>query len=78
MSQTVNCSFRRNGGEWSPRKSGVGIDGVNVGWSRRIAVEMIEGLRYKLCMMGIEVTGPTAMFCDNESVVKNSTRPEST
>jgi Reverse transcriptase (RNA-dependent DNA polymerase) len=44
----------------------------------RIAVEMIEGLRYKLRMMGIEVTGPTAMFCDNESVVKNSTRPEST
>jgi RPA family protein len=29
-------------------------------------------------MMGIEVSGPTAMFCDNESVVKNSTRPEST
>jgi hypothetical protein len=43
----------------------------------RIAVEMIEGLWYKLRMMGIEVSGPTAMFCDNESVVKNSTRPES-
>jgi hypothetical protein len=41
----------------------------------RIAIEMIEGLRYKLRMMGIEVSGPTAMFCDNESVVKNSTRP---
>jgi hypothetical protein len=39
---------------------------------------MIEGLRYKLRMMGIEVSGPTAMFCDNESVVKNSTRPKST
>jgi Reverse transcriptase (RNA-dependent DNA polymerase) len=44
----------------------------------RIAVEMIEGLRYKLRMMGVEVDGPTAVFCDNESVVKNSTHPEST
>jgi hypothetical protein len=44
----------------------------------RIALDMIEGLRYKLQMMGIEVSGPTAVFCDSESVVKNSTRPEST
>ena len=39
---------------------------------------MIEGLRYKLRMMGIQVDGPTNVFCDNESVVKNSPRPEST
>jgi hypothetical protein len=31
-----------------------------------------EGLRYKLRMMAANV------FCDNESVVKNSTKPEST
>ena len=56
----------------------------------RIAVEMIEGLRYKLRMMGVpidgpcgtkygptNVCGPTNVFCDNESVVKNVTRPES-
>ena len=43
----------------------------------KIAVEIIEGLRYKLRMMGIEVDGPTNMFCDNESVVKNATKPES-
>jgi hypothetical protein len=43
----------------------------------KIAVEMIEGLRYKLRMMGIEVDGPCNMFCDNESVVKNATRPDS-
>ena len=42
------------------------------------AVEMIEGLRYKLRMMGIEVEGPTSIFCDNESVVKNASRPKST
>lgn len=43
----------------------------------KTAIEMIEGLRYKLRMMGIEVDGSTDVFCDNESVVKNSTRPES-
>jgi hypothetical protein len=44
----------------------------------KVAVEMIEGLHYKLQMMGVQVDGPTNVFCDNESVVKNSTRPEST
>jgi hypothetical protein len=44
----------------------------------KTAVEQIEGLRYKLRMMGIEVDGPTNVFCDNESVVMNTTRPEST
>ena len=43
----------------------------------KIAIDMIEGLRYKLWMMGIPVNGPTSVFCDNESVVKNSTAPES-
>ena len=43
----------------------------------RIAIEMIEGLRYKLRMMGVPIDGPTSVFCDNESVVKNTTRPES-
>ena len=39
---------------------------------------MVEGLRYKLRMMGVQVDGPTNVFCDNELVVKNSTKPEST
>jgi hypothetical protein len=39
---------------------------------------MVEGLCYKLRMMGIQVDGPTNVFCDNKSVVKNSTKPEST
>jgi hypothetical protein len=37
----------------------------------KTAVEMIEGLRYKLRMMGIPVAGATN-FCNNESVVKSS------
>ncbi len=43
----------------------------------KIAVEMVEGLRYKLRMMGVPIDGACNMFCDNESVVKNATNPES-
>jgi hypothetical protein len=43
----------------------------------KIAIDMIEGLHYKLCMMGIPLSGPTSVFCDNQSVVKNTTAPES-
>jgi hypothetical protein len=42
------------------------------------AVELIEALRYKLRMFGIPVDGPTNIYCDNESVVNNCSRPEST
>jgi hypothetical protein len=44
----------------------------------KIAVKLIEGLRYKLRIMGVPVEDPCNVFCDNEAVVKNSTRPEST
>jgi hypothetical protein len=42
-----------------------------------VAIEMIEGLRYKLRMMGIPIDGPRNVFCDNAAVVRNSTAPES-
>ena len=42
-----------------------------------IAVEMIESLRYKLQMFGVEVDGPTVLYCDNQSVVHNAQHPES-
>ena len=29
-------------------------------------------------MLGIPIDGPTLLFCDNDAVVKNLTRPEST
>jgi hypothetical protein len=44
----------------------------------KVAVELVEGLRYKLRMMGVPLDGPTNVFIDNEGVVKNSTAPEST
>jgi hypothetical protein len=41
------------------------------------AIELIESLRYKLRMFGIPVEGSTNVFCDNEAVCKNTTKPES-
>ena len=43
----------------------------------RIEIDMIEALRYKLRCFGIPVEGPTEVFCDNMSVVKNSSIPTS-
>ena len=42
----------------------------------RTATEMIDALRYKLRMLGVPIIGPARVFCDNQSVVKNSTFPE--
>jgi hypothetical protein len=44
----------------------------------RIAVEMLESLRYKLRMFGVPLEGPVNTFCDNSSVVTNVTQPAST
>ncbi len=44
----------------------------------KTAVEQIEALRYKLRMFGIPIAGPANVFCDNDSVVVNCTKPEST
>ena len=39
---------------------------------------MIEGIRYKLRMMGIRIDGPANCFCDNKGVVVNAVNPTST
>ena len=44
----------------------------------RVAVEMNKALRYKLRMFGIPIDGPSDIFCDNDSVVKNTSLPHST
>ena len=41
----------------------------------RLAIEMLEGLRYKQRMMGFSIAEECAVFCDNSAVVTNS-RPE--
>ena len=40
--------------------------------------EYIRGLRYKLRMMGIPVVGHAYVFGDNQSVLANTTIPDST
>jgi hypothetical protein len=43
----------------------------------KTAVEQVEALRYKLRMMGVPIDGPASIYCDNQSVFKNASRPES-
>ena len=40
--------------------------------------EQLRGIRYKLRMMGVPVTGPSYVYGDNKSAITNSTTPEST
>ncbi len=41
-------------------------------------IETLGGLRYKIRMMGIPLSGPTYIYGDNKSQVINSSRPELT
>lgn len=41
-------------------------------------VNAIEALRFKLRMFGVPIDGPAYVYCDNESVVNNSSKVEST
>ena len=43
----------------------------------RTAVELMEGIRYKLKMLGVPLEGETRVLCDNQSVIKNGSFPES-
>lgn len=43
----------------------------------KAASEMIDGLRYKLKMLGVPLEGAARVLCDNESVIKNGTFSES-
>ena len=43
----------------------------------KTAVELVEGLRYKLRMMGVALDGPAYIKADNMSVVHNSSNPAS-
>ena len=37
----------------------------------------MEGIRYKLKMLGVPIEGETRILCDNQSVIKNGSFPES-
>ena len=42
----------------------------------KTALEIVEGLRYKLRMLGVPLEGPARFFCDNKAVVKSGSYPE--
>ena len=44
----------------------------------KACLQSIEGLRFKLRMFGIPIDGPAYVFCDNNSVVNNSSKIEFT
>ena len=41
-------------------------------------METLRGIRYKLRMMGVSISGPPYIYGDNMSVIRNNQRPEST
>ena len=44
----------------------------------KTGVEALKGIRYKLRMMGVPLTGPTYVYGNNMSVIYNTSQPEST
>ncbi len=42
------------------------------------SIETLRGLRYKLRMIGVPLTGPSFIYGDNKSQVTNASRPELT
>ena len=65
---------------WMSKKQ-TGIETSSFGsefTAMKTCVEMIQGLRYKLRMMGVPIDSPARVQADNEAVVKNSSMPEST
>ncbi len=62
---------------WFSKQQNTGCQDIYI-WKRvamRIAVELIESLRYKLRMFGVPIEGATNVFCDNEAVTKNAIYP---
>ena len=39
-------------------------------------IKRVRGLRYKLRMMGVQISGPTDIYRDNMSVIKNTQHPD--
>ena len=44
----------------------------------KVALQMVQALRYKLRMLGVPIDGPANIFCDNNAVTQNTIVPEST
>jgi hypothetical protein len=44
----------------------------------KLGMEALQGIQYKLRMMGVPIAGPTYIYGDNISVIHNTQQPEST
>ena len=44
----------------------------------KTSLKALRGIRYKLRMMGVPLTGPVYVYGDNMSVIYNTSQPEST
>jgi hypothetical protein len=66
----VNWFYRKQG---SIETSTFGSEFVPL----KTAKEANRGLRYKLRMIGVPIDGPSYVFCDDQSVIANSSRQES-
>ena len=40
-------------------------------------VKTLRGIRYRLCMMGVPIDGPSYVYGDNMTVINNTQKPES-
>ena len=43
----------------------------------KIGMKTLRGLRYKLCVVGVPISGPSLIYGENMSVIHNTQRPES-
>ena len=65
--------------DWMMRKQAT-VEGAVFGAefvAMKQGVEALRGIRYKLRMMGVPVSGPTYIYGDNMSVINNTSKPES-
>ena len=65
---------------WLSKKQAT-IEGSVFGYefvAMKTGVEALRGIRYKLRMMGVPLTGPTYIYGDNISFIYNTSRPELT
>ena len=64
---------------WSKKQTSVESSSFGTEFvAMKLCCEYIRGLRYKLRIMGILVEGPTCIYGDNQSVLANTTIPDST
>ena len=47
-------------------------------FATKISMETLRGIRYKLRILGVPISGPSYIYGDNMSVIRNTCRPEST